>query len=302
MKKVNVIISEMKKVILMKGLPGSGKSTLAKQMITDNPGVYKRINRDELRAMFDHNHHSEANERFIKKMRDLMIVKSLEAGKSVIVDDTNLSDKTVDRIKNLIEEYNNSHNEEKNVVLEVVEMDTPLEECIERDAKREKPVGAHVIKKMHRQFMIRDPEYHQQNQNLPKAIICDMDGTLALLNGRNPYDALACELDLPNPPVVNLVRTLQSSGYKIILVSGRKDDCEGQTKNWLNRLAIKYEILLMRGHKDNRKDSIVKRELFDRFIKDKYFIEFVLDDRNQVVDMWRQEMKLPCFQVYYGDF
>jgi hypothetical protein len=58
----------------------------------------------------------------------------------------------------------------------------------------------------------------------------------------------------------------------------------------------------MRITSDNRKDSIIKKEIFAEHIQDKYYIEFVLDDRNQVVDMWRNELKLPCFQVYYGDF
>jgi len=58
----------------------------------------------------------------------------------------------------------------------------------------------------------------------------------------------------------------------------------------------------MRKEDDMRKDAIIKRELFDNFIEGKYQIEFVLDDRNQVVDLWRNELKLSCFQVYYGDF
>lgn len=37
-------------------------------------------------------------------------------------------------------------------------------------------------------------------------------------------------------------------------------------------------------------------------IQDQYFVEFILDDRNQVVDLWRNELNLPCLQVYYGDF
>ncbi|WP_157976840.1 phosphatase domain-containing protein [Taibaiella helva] len=53
---------------------------------------------------------------------------------------------------------------------------------------------------------------------------------------------------------------------------------------------------------DSRKNAIVKKQLFDEAIRDRYYIEFVLDDRNQVVDMWRDELKLPSFQVYYGDF
>jgi hypothetical protein len=57
----------------------------------------------------------------------------------------------------------------------------------------------------------------------------------------------------------------------------------------------------MRAESDFRKDSIVKKELFDNHIKNKYFIEYVLDDRNQVVDMWR-DMGLKCLQVQEGNF
>lgn len=51
----------------------------------------------------------------------------------------------------------------------------------------------------------------------------------------------------------------------------------------------------------NRKDVVIKRELFDRYIRDNYQVLFVLDDRNQVVDMWR-ELGLKCLQVAPGDF
>ena len=57
----------------------------------------------------------------------------------------------------------------------------------------------------------------------------------------------------------------------------------------------------MRKTGDNRKDCVVKREIFDAEIKDKYYIKFILDDRNQVVDMWRK-MGLTCLQVADGDF
>jgi hypothetical protein len=65
---------------------------------------------------------------------------------------------------------------------------------------------------------------------------------------------------------------------------------------------IAFDMLIMRKTKDFRKDAIIKTEIFNEQIKDNYFIEFVLDDRNQVVDMWRKELGLPCFQVFYGDF
>ena len=53
---------------------------------------------------------------------------------------------------------------------------------------------------------------------------------------------------------------------------------------------------------DVRKDSIVKKELYQAHVEGQFFVQFVLDDRNQVVDLWRLELGLPCLQVNYGDF
>jgi hypothetical protein len=58
----------------------------------------------------------------------------------------------------------------------------------------------------------------------------------------------------------------------------------------------------MRRTGDRRKDSVVKRQMYERTVAGKYDVLFVLDDRNQVVDMWRKELNLACFQVDYGDF
>ncbi|TCN58733.1 polynucleotide kinase [Flavobacterium circumlabens] len=290
----------MRKVILMKGLPGSGKSTLAKKIIAENPEAYKRINRDDLRAMFDNGITSQSNEKFVKKVRDVLIVKALEEGKSIVIDDTNLSETNLRRVSQLVQEYNEKFNQK--VEVEVREVDTAVAVCIERDALREKPVGEKVIRKMHRQFFKDSPEYCTQNPDLPKAIICDLDGTLALMNGRNPFDASKCDEDEINTPVANVLRNYKKLGYQILLVSGREDRYKAPTLRFLEKHEIEYDDLIMRKTQDNRKDSIIKTEIYHEFIKDKYFVEFVLDDRNQVVDTWRNDLKLPCFQVYYGDF
>ena len=290
----------MKKVILLRGLPGSGKSTFAKQLQTDNPGMYKRINRDDMRAMLDNGQTDRTNEKFVKQLRDYLILKALENGKSVIVDDLNLSSKNKNRIEQLVHKFNLKT--EDNVQVEVREIETDLSTCLERDAKREKRVGARVIRKLHKQFYGEIGRYKTQDAALPKAIICDLDGTLSLMNGRNPYDASACDKDLLNQPVADILALKAKNGSKIILFSGRLDTYKDKTINWLAEHGIKYDILEMRKAEDRRKDSIVKKEFYENYAKDKYFIEFVLDDRNQVVDLWRDDLGLPCFQVYYGDF
>jgi hypothetical protein len=57
----------------------------------------------------------------------------------------------------------------------------------------------------------------------------------------------------------------------------------------------------MRPTGDQRKDNIVKRELFDTWVRGKYNVRFCLDDRDQVVEGWRA-MGLTCFQVQPGAF
>ena len=137
---------------------------------------------------------------------------------------------------------------------------------------------------------------------MPKAVICDLDGTLSLLNGRDPYNAAICDNDLLNAPVASVLQMAKAQGYKVILLSGREDKYREPTLRFLAKHQIDYDLLLMRTTNDFRKDNIIKRELFEQEIQGKYFINFLLDDRNQVVDMWRKDLHLPCFQVNYGDF
>ncbi len=96
--------------------------------------------------------------------------------------------------------------------------------------------------------------------------------------------------------------TYKQQGYAIVLLSGRLDTYKLQTLNWLEKHKINYDLLVMRKEGDSRKDSIVKREFYEQNIQGKYFVAFSLDDRTQVVNTWRDELKLPCFQVYFGDF
>ncbi len=74
-----------------------------------------------------------------------------------------------------------------------------------------------------------------------------------------------------------------------------------ETMKWLNDNGIKFDDLYMRFTNDSRIDSIVKQEIYEMCIKDKYNVLFVLDDRDQVVNMWR-EQGLKCLQVAEGNF
>ncbi|MEB3309671.1 MAG: AAA family ATPase [Snowella sp.] len=278
----------MKKVIMTKGLPGSGKSTWAKALIDKNPNQYKRINKDDLRAMLDNSKHSKDAENFVLKVRNQIMLMALEEGKHVIIDDTNLHPKHEKTIRELT----------KGIAEVIIQdfTDVDINTCIKRDLNRLNSVGEKVIRDMYNQFLAPKPDAIAFDPNLPNAIICDLDGTLALLNGRSPYDASRCDLDLLNPVVASLIKD-----KRVLLVSGREEKHREPTLRFLQKHDIHYEKLIMRATGDFRKDALIKQEIFDREIRGFYNIEFVLDDRNQVVQMWRQ-LGLTCLQVADGDF
>lgn len=267
----------MKKVIMSRGLPSSGKTTWAKEMVTNNPNAYKRINNDDLRKMLDNNHYSKDAEKFIKKAVDALVLLALEEGKHVILDNTHLTDKSINRIKELVKG-------KAEVVIEDKFLQVPLETCIKNDLKRLESVGKDVIVGMYNKH-VKKNEHIIQDVNLPKAIIVDIDGTLAHMNNRSPFDWQRVGEDTCDETIKNIVNNYSLSN-KVIVMSGRDSSCRELTEKWLVDNGIVFNELYMRSENDNRKDSIVKKELFDNNIKDKYFIEYVLDDRLQVCRMW----------------
>lgn len=135
-----------------------------------------------------------------------------------------------------------------------------------------------------------------------KAIICDIDGTLAHMQDRDPYDYDKVDTDVVDKTIKEILRTFYStSEYAILIVSGREDTCKQITERWLGKNYVMYDELFMRKHGDYRPDEVIKKEIYDKHIKDKYDVEFVLDDRNKVVKMWR-DLGLKCLQVAEGDF
>lgn len=295
----------MLKITLTKGLPASGKSTWAKEQVNKHPNSIKRINKDDLRAMLDDSRWSKDNEKFVIEQRDVLVIAALKRGKHVIIDDTNLAPKHEARMIEIAKEFKEAG---KDVVVKVEDFTSVTPEiCIERDLKRPNSVGAKVIWKMYNDFLkpeevVSEMKKYKHDPSLPNAIICDLDGTLCQMNGRSPFEYQKCDTDKISVPVREVIAKMKNNGYKILLCSGREDSCKDKTLKWLEKHNVDYDALWMRKTGDMRKDAAIKGEIFDAKIRNKYNILFVLDDRNQMVDYWRKEVGLICFQVAEGDF
>lgn len=133
-------------VIALRGVPGSGKTTWAKHYVEEYPW-YKRICKDDLRTMFDGGVYSSDREVFIRTARSALIRACLEDGYSVVIDDTNLHRKDIADIYRAAHVYSHVIGVQRMVAVpvRVIDIETPLDVCIERDAQRENPVGAERI-------------------------------------------------------------------------------------------------------------------------------------------------------------
>ena len=281
----------MNKIYFYRGLPGSGKTTAAHAQVAASKTPIIRVNKDDLRLMLHHGAWTRGNENIVLEVRDRLIITALQAKQNVIVDDTNFAPKHLQRINEIAAQYK--------ATVEVIDVNTPVNVCIERDSKRLNPVGRNVILKMWRDYIkptIQPPPY---NPVLSDAVICDLDGTLSLLNGRNPYDASTCADDKLNGPVAFALNQHFNHEQVVLLVSGREDKYFPQTEQFLTKHRVRFHKLWMRSSGDNRADTIVKREIYDNHIANKYNVVTVYDDRPCMVRMWR-EMGLFCFDVGDG--
>lgn len=139
----------------------------------------------------------------------------------------------------------------------------------------------------------------------PNAVIFDIDGTLADCRHRlhhikkkpPDWDSFFAAVgdDTPHKDVTSLLKNLQE-GSEILLVSGRPERTRAATELWLNLhlWPSRHRHLFMRPDDDRRPDHVVKEEILHR-IRETWDVWLVVDDRPQVVEMWRRN-GLTCLQ------
>jgi predicted kinase len=289
------------------GLPGSGKSTWAKEQIRKKEN-WVRIGRDSFREMLKNATVTDPKiEDLITRLQDEAVIAALRFGQNVIVDNTNLKAKYLEKLADIVKFHAD---------LNFMLFDAPAKKCIERDALRPNPVGSGVIMKMDKDmkklldsfdFSLRKrrptSEQHAVKPNFESdkksAVIFDIDGTLAFMGKRGPYDLHLVDRDDVNRIVAEQTHFHKNAGRDVLIVSGRENVCMDMTRNWLDFYDIKYDHIFMRKANDYRKDSIIKKEIYYNDIEEKWNVLCVYDDRLQVVKAW-YEMGLFTFNVNQG--
>lgn len=312
----------MPKITVTRGLPGSGKSKWAREYGEGVP-VERDMLRMELFGKWWTGNPDDEEQ--VTKLQMKRVKGLLKLGMSPIISDTNLPDRSVKRWQQVAYDAG--------VDFEVkdfrhVDLDTVLEWNESRN-RYGKVVPREVILDKHKRFIegrdlnkhvVFTPKVSKELEVVPyeqpsihsypiSAVIFDIDGTLAVMGDRNPYDGAKVWMDTVNMDVHLALYNAQNSGAKIIIVTGRDEIYREVTEKWLEDNRIRYDALYMRptqpAGEDKIEDSIVKYGLFNQHIRDRnYLIAGVYDDRHRVLRMWRK-LGLTTFHVNgpdAGDF
>lgn len=277
------------KAIVTVGISTSGKSSLAAKKVLEG---WTEVNRDWIRfnlvkpgADWRDYKMTKAQEKEVTEIEGRMIMEAYSRGDNIIVSNTNLHAPTRNKlIKNL---------EDLGYEVEVHQLEISLEEAWKRDAYRLNGVGHNVLYSQWQKWneVIQRPTY-TPNEKLQEAIIVDVDGTIAQMDGRGPFEWARVGEDLPRWFIIDMVINYKRQGYEVLIVSGRSDDCRSETEVWLAEHEVPCDGLWMRKAGDMRKDNAVKEEIFWTHLANSYNIVACIDDRPQMIRLWH-DLKIP---------
>ena len=292
-----------KEVIITVGVSASGKSSWAKSHIREMESQRKsgkswvrkwvQVERDAIRAeILNEKTDGQTNglmiwdkwkfrwEDEVTKRQKLLFKEHVSKGNSVVVSDTNLNRGTRESISKFFRDNG----------YQVTYRYFPIsyETAVKRDSVRANGVSSFVIAK---QFVSWDEQFEKKykpDPELPKSVIVDLDGTLAKMSGRSPFDWNRVKEDAVHEHVRDVVCGLKAMNYRIIIVSGRDGSCEQLSKEWLEENQIPYDAFFMREQGDMRKDTIVKEEILFNQIESRYNVTMAIDDRPSVCRTWEK--------------
>lgn len=290
---------------MLKGLPRTGKSTYAKKYVISS-GNHVRVNRDDLRQMLHNGKWSHLNEKSTILAQEAIVRAMLLNGKSVLVDDTNLTEKHKNKWSSIARECGST--------FMTKEFTNDLPALVQRDNKAEEgnKRGRHVIENM----AIQHGYTTFEDDSL---VLCDIDGTIADCMHRvhhvtkEPKDWKSFFDEMGNDTLktftFKMLLDFFKDGKRIIFVSARPEQYRKMTEDWLRKHnmipwnepstrslfsansitgdIIPYDALILRKENDSREDTIVKQQILDTFF-DKRTISHVIDDRPCVVRMWKE--------------
>lgn len=292
------------KTIILVGPPASGKTTWSHNYVAKNPNTVI-VSRDAFRFMLRNSPVTEHKiEELINSLQATTIISALSSKLDVIVDNTHLKIKYINEVIDLVKYHSD---------IEFMVFDVSKRKCLERDEARIKKVGEQVLSRMFSDYEIIKNSFvfqplkrvhkihdYANKSGLEEIVIFDIDGTVAHSNGKRfPYDWDRVGIDDSDAVVIDMFRMHMHRGDRIFLLTGRDGVCRAETAKWFEERGLVYDKLLMKGVNDNRRDTVVKTELYNNEILGKYHVKVIYEDRQKIVDMWRK-MGLKVFQVEPG--
>ena len=131
----------------------------------------------------------------------------------------------------------------------------------------------------------------------PTGIIWDIDGVLADSEIRKQFEEEAANGDFTwfeskiphfrsHRWAVEMINALAKSGHTILFVTARNETYRAATVSWLNKTieTRSYKLMMREG---DGPDSTIKRDIYERKIKDKYKVLAAFDDNKSCITMWR---------------
>lgn len=295
----------MSKLIILQGPPCSGKSTWAAEYKNNEDPEVVIVNRDDIRFELGKGKYTMERENDVTEIEYNRVIEGLNEGKNVILDATNLNPTYLKKWLELPIEY----------TYEIKEFYVLFAEAMKRSKARKEAGGlyinrntmTHFYKKYYpKEFreeltdkrVIREPELR-----LPSIIICDLDATLALHQGREPFEWELLKTDKIDPRLRLLLNNFMGL-YKVVFITGRPESARKDTTEWLqdpeNKLHSNWELFMRKNNDFSRGDDY-KEKVYHEKIEGKYNVLCVFEDSNKCVSRWRELGLLTC-QVENSDY